>query len=301
VVINSMEVPGAFTKAGWAAMRENLAKADTFFGGERWVLGDYAAAKPDAARIEEELRNRYVADYIARWREFMNSSRVVRYAGLKDAAKKLNTLSGAQTPLMALFWVVAQNTSVDSPKVADTFDSVHKVVPPPATTVQYVWPTNQEYMAALAALQTAIGQVADAPPAAVPDPNRALPVRQSADAARNVVKKMGYTFKIDPEMHLEAVTTKLLEAPIDYADALTKGMGAGEINAKAGRFCKSLPRSRPNSRSIRQRRPRLQSRSLVRCSGRKRACSGPSTTSLCSHFCRNRARNMLRILQAAYS
>jgi len=240
VVINSMEVPGAFTKAGWAAMRENLAKADTFFGGERWVLGDYAAAKPDAARIEEELRNRYVADYIARWREFMNSSRVVRYAGLKDAAKKLNTLSGAQTPLMALFWVVAQNTSVDSPKVADTFDSVHKVVPPPATTVQYVWPTNQEYMAALAALQTAIGQVADAPPAAVPDPNRALPVRQSADAARNVVKKMGYTFKIDPEMHLEAVTTKLLEAPIDYADALTKGMGAGEINAKAGRFCQSF-------------------------------------------------------------
>ncbi len=240
VVINGVDVPGAFTKAGWAAMQENLARADKFFGGERWVLGDYAAAKPNAAGIEEELRNRYIADYIARWREFMNGSRVVRFSGLKDAAKKLNTLSGAQTPLMALFWVATQNTSVDSPKVADTFDSVHKVVPPPATTVQYVWPTNQEYMAALAALQTAIGQVADTPPAAVPDPNRALPVRQSADAARNIVKKMGYTFKIDPETHLEMVTTKLLEAPIEYADALTKGMGAGEINAKAGRFCKSF-------------------------------------------------------------
>lgn len=240
VVINGVDVPGAFTKAGWAAMQENLARADKFFGGERWVLGDYAAAKPNAAGIEEELRNRYIADYIARWREFMNGSRVVRFSGLKDAAKKLNTLSGAQTPLMALFWVATQNTSVDSPKIADTFDSVHKVVPPPATTVQYVWPTNQEYMAALAALQTAIGQVADTPPAAVPDPNRALPVRQSADAARNIVKKMGYTFKIDPETHLEMVTTKLLEAPIEYADALTKGMGAGEINAKAGRFCKSF-------------------------------------------------------------
>ncbi len=240
VVLNSLDVPGAFTKAGWSAMQENLAKADKFFGGERWVLGDYAAAKPDAARIEEELRNRYVADYIAKWRAFMNSSRVVRYSGLKDAAKKLNTLSGAQTPLMALFWVAAQNTSVDSPKIAEAFDSVLKVVPPPATTVQYVWPTNQEYMGSLASLQTAIGQVADTPPSATPDPNRALPVRQSADAARNVVKKMGYTFKIDPETHLETVTTRLLEAPIEYADALTKGMGAGEINAKAARFCRSF-------------------------------------------------------------
>jgi type VI secretion system protein ImpL len=236
VVINSVEVPGAFTKAGWTAMQENLAKADKFFGGERWVLGDYAAAKPEAARMEEELRNRYVIDYITKWREFMVNSRVVRFAGLQDAAKKLNTLSGAQTPLMALFWVATQNTAVNSPKVTEAFDSVQKVVPPPATTGQYVWPTNQEYMGSLASLQTTLSLVADTP-AATPDPNRALPVRQSADNARNIVKRMGYTFKIDPEAHLETVTTRLLEAPIEYVDALTKGMGAGEINAKARRFC----------------------------------------------------------------
>jgi type VI secretion system protein ImpL len=240
VVVNNVDVPGAFTKTGWAAMQENLAKADKFFGGERWVLGDYASAKPDAAKMEEELRNRYVTDYIAKWREFMNNSRVVRYAGLKDAVKKLNVLSGAQTPLMALFWIATQNTAVGSAKLNEAFDSVQKVVPPPATTVQYVWPTNQEYVGSLAALQTAIGQVADVPTTAAPDPTIALPVKQSADVARNIVKKMGYTFKIDPEAHMETVTTKLLEAPIDYADALTKGMGAGEINAKAGRFCRTF-------------------------------------------------------------
>jgi type VI protein secretion system component VasK len=112
---------------------------------------------------------------------------------------------------------------------------VQKVVPPPATTVQYVWPTNQEYMTSLAALETAISQVADA--SGPPDPNRAAPVRSSADAAGNVVKKMGYTFKIDPEAHLETTALKLLQAPIDYADALTKGIGAGEINAQARQFC----------------------------------------------------------------
>ena len=235
VVVNNRDVLGAFTKPGWAAMQENLKKADKFFGGERWVLGDYAAAKPNPAQLEQELQNRYTSDYIARWRDFLRNTVVVRYSNLSDAAKKLNVLSGAQTPLLTLFWVVTQNTSVDSPKVTEAFDAVQKVVPPPATTVQYVWPTNQEYMTSLAALQTAISQVADA--SGPPDPNRAAPVRSSADAAGNVVKKMGYTFKIDPEAHLEATTLKLLQAPIDYADALTKGIGAGEINAQARQFC----------------------------------------------------------------
>jgi type VI secretion system protein ImpL len=235
VVVNNRDVLGAFTKPGWAAMQENLRKADKFFGGERWVLGDYAAAKPDATQLAQELQTRYTSDYIARWREFLGNTVVVRYSNLKDAAKKLNVLSGAQTPLLALFWVATQNTAVDSPKVTEAFDAVQKVVPPPATTVQYVWPTNQEYMTSLAALQTAISQVADA--SGPPDPNRAAPVRSSADAAGNVVKKMGYTFKIDPEAHLETTTLKLLQAPIDYADALTKGIGAGEINAQARQFC----------------------------------------------------------------
>jgi type VI secretion system protein ImpL len=240
VVVNNSDIPGAFTKAGWTAMQENLARADKFFGGERWVLGDYAAAQPDSVKMQDELRTRYTTEYMEKWREFMRTSRVVRYSGLQDAVKKLNTLSGAQTPLMALFWVASQNTSTGSAKLAEAFDSVQKVVPPPATTVQYVWPTNQEYMSALASLQTAISQVADA--SGPPDPNRAQPVRQSADSARTIVKKMGYTFRIDPEAHMETITTKLLEAPIDYADALTKGMGAGEINAKAGRFCSGFAR-----------------------------------------------------------
>ncbi len=235
VVVNNRDVLGAFTKAGWVAMQENLKKADKFFGGERWVLGDYAAAKPDPVKMEQELRDRYVNDYIARWREFLKTTAVVRYASLNDAAKKLNTLSGAQTPLMALFWLATQNTAVDSPKVAEAFDAVHKVVTPPATVVQYVLPPNQEYMGSLASLQTAIGQVADM--SGPPDPNRAMPVRNAADTARNIVKKMGYTFKIDPEAHIEGVALRLLNAPIDSIDALTKGMGAGEVNGKARQFC----------------------------------------------------------------
>ncbi|MBN2244072.1 MAG: hypothetical protein JW793_15410, partial [Acidobacteria bacterium] len=241
VVINDTAIPGAFTKEGWAVMQENLAKADRFFGGERWVLGEYAASRPDAAQLEEELRARYIRDYAAKWVEFMNSTRVVRFTGLKDAAKKLNTLSGAQTPLMALFWLATQNTAVGSGKLTAIFDSVQKVVPPPATEVQYVWPANQEYIGSLASLQNAVSRVSEQPAApGAPDPNQGLPIKQSADAARTLVKKMAYEFKIDPEFHTETITARLLEAPIEYADALTRTMGAGEINAKARQFCRSF-------------------------------------------------------------
>jgi type VI secretion system protein ImpL len=235
VVVNNRDVVGAFTKAGWTAMQDNIRRSDKFFGGERWVLGDFAAAKPDTGKLEEDLRNRYTADYIARWREFLRNTAVVRYGSLKDAANKLDKLSNSQTPLLALFWVATQNTSVDSPKVTDAFDAVQKVVPPPATVVQYVWPQNNEYMGSLAGLQSAINQIADL--TGPPDPNRAMPVRSSADAARNVVKKMGYTFRIDPEAHVDTIVLRLLEAPIESVDALTKGMGAGEVNAKAKQFC----------------------------------------------------------------
>jgi type VI secretion system protein ImpL len=235
VVVNNRDIQGAFTKPGWAAMMENIKRADKFFGGERWVLGDYAAAKPDPLKLEEELRARFTADYIARWREFLQHTAVLRYSSLADAVTKLNALSSAQTPLMALFWVLTQNTAVDSAKVTEAFDAPHKVVPPPATVVQYVWPTNQEYMGSLANLQTTISQVAEI--SGPPDPGRAMPVRNAADTAKNIVKKMGYTFRIDPEAHLETTTLKLLNAPIDYIDALTRGMGAGEINAKAKQLC----------------------------------------------------------------
>ncbi|MBN2319175.1 MAG: hypothetical protein JXR49_08855 [Acidobacteria bacterium] len=241
VVINTTDITGAFTKEGWAIMQENLAKADQFFGGESWVLGKYSASKQNAAQLEEALRTRYLQDYAAKWIEFMSSTRVVRFTGLKDAAKKLNMLSGAQTPLMALFWVATQNTAVGSEKLTEIFDSVQKVVPPPATEVQYVWPTNQEYIGSLASLQSAVSQVSDTPAApGAPDPNQGLPIKQGADTARTLVKKMAYEFKIDPEFHMETITTRLLEAPIEYADALTRTMGAGEINAKARQFCRSF-------------------------------------------------------------
>ncbi len=42
VVVESHEVPGAFSKGGWAFMKDAIAHADRYFSGEQWVLGDQA-------------------------------------------------------------------------------------------------------------------------------------------------------------------------------------------------------------------------------------------------------------------
>jgi type VI secretion system protein ImpL len=45
VVVNNTDIPGAFTKAGWKTMQENLAKADQFLAANAgsWRLRDREA------------------------------------------------------------------------------------------------------------------------------------------------------------------------------------------------------------------------------------------------------------------
>jgi type VI secretion system protein ImpL len=114
VVIDTHEVSGAFSKGGWTFMKDALRHADKYFSGEQWVLGDQTAANFDRGKLEQQLRDRYVADFIAQWRAYIKAAAVVRYTGIPDASKKLTLLAGNQSPLLALFWLASQNTAVDS-------------------------------------------------------------------------------------------------------------------------------------------------------------------------------------------
>ena len=73
VVVDTHEVSGAFTKGGWGFMKDALRHADKYFTGEQWVLGDQATANFDRAKLEQQLRDRYVADFIAQWRAYTES------------------------------------------------------------------------------------------------------------------------------------------------------------------------------------------------------------------------------------
>ncbi|MCZ2075148.1 MAG: hypothetical protein LC130_09140 [Bryobacterales bacterium] len=234
VLVNNRDVSGAFTRGGWKFMQDALSKVDKFFGGEKWVLGDYASADIDRVKIEKDLRERYTNDYIARWREYLRNSTVLRYSNLKDAARKLNIHSSNQAPVLELLWLATQNTTVDSPRVSQAFDAVHKVVPPPATTPQFVLPPNANYVSALAGLQAAIEQAASQP---VPNPAAVQQALSNATTAKLASKQIAATFLVDQEGKVHAMVQKLMEDPITQAEGLLQGLGPAELNGKAKGFC----------------------------------------------------------------
>src|SRR5208283_6139462 len=161
-VSDSREVRGAFTKDGWNFMQEAFRKPDKLFGGEDWVLGKQSYAGLDSAHLAERLRGFYLRDFILEWRAFVKAGAVTRYASPSDAAAKLALISGGQSPLLALFCLVSQNTSVDVPDIRNAFQAPQSVVPGACQT-QYVGSMNQTYMGTLLKLQNSVAQAAAAP------------------------------------------------------------------------------------------------------------------------------------------
>jgi type VI secretion system protein ImpL len=233
-VVDTREVSGAFTKGGWDFMKDAIRHADRYFSGEQWVLGDQATAGLDISKLEQQLRDRYTADFIAQWRAYLKAASVVRYASIPDAARKLNLLSGNQSPLLALFWLASQNTAVDEPRIAAAFQPVQTVVPPSAVD-RYVAPPNQAYMAGLGALDTSLEQIAAQP--GPPNDDAAAQVLGNAGAARSASRQVAQTFLPDPEGKVDGAVQKLMEDPIAYVEALLRTLGPAELNGKGKALC----------------------------------------------------------------
>ena len=236
-VVNNREISGAFTKDGWVFMDEAVKNADRFFGGEQWVLGDQATAGIDSAKLEEQLRKRYEADFISQWREYLRATQVVRYGSLGDAGQKLNVLSGSQSPLLAVLWLASQNTAVGSETIKDSFLPVQLVVPPESKD-RYIGDSNSAYMNALVGLQAAVQQAADAS-GAVRDAAVGQ-VTQQASGAKISTRQVAQKFRIDPTGKVGPTVEKLMEDPILYAEALVRSLGPAELNAKGRSLCAQL-------------------------------------------------------------
>ncbi len=234
VVINNKEIPGGFTKGGFDFMQKAIPNADRYFAGEQWVLGDQGGGGIDRAQMEKQLRDRYSADYVAQWRAFLQATTVVRYANLKDAATKLTALSGNQSPLLAAFWVVSQNTAVASDPIKSAFQPVQAVVSPESKD-RYIGPSNTNYMNALVSLQASVEQASGG--TSGPNDPALGQITNLATSAKVLTRQMAQAFRIDPEGKVEVTTQKLLEDPILQVESLIRAMGPGELNAKGAAFC----------------------------------------------------------------
>lgn len=237
VVLESHIVPGAFSKAGWNFMKDAINHVDRYYNGEPWVLGQQATANFDMAKLQQDLKTRYDADFIGQWRDYLKGASVTRYTSLKDAAGKLMQNSGNQSPILELLFVCSSNTAVDDPTVANVFQPVQAVVPPNAVD-HFIAPQNQAYVNALLALQTAVEQIADQPGA--PDPNAAGQSITAAAQAKMATRQMAQTFRVDANTHSETMVEALLEAPITAVEGMLRTLGPAELNGKGKDLCTQM-------------------------------------------------------------
>jgi type VI secretion system protein ImpL len=143
-------------------MQAAIKRAPDYYNREPWVLGDAGKDEGGAADLSVKLSDKYTAEYLRHWQEFLDGASVLRYAGWQDASTKLRRLSGAESPLLSLFCIAAENTSVDSAAIAAAFKPVHGLTPPGACATSPIGPSNSEYMGSLLALQVEVERLAEA-------------------------------------------------------------------------------------------------------------------------------------------
>jgi type VI secretion system protein ImpL len=234
VVINHVDVAGAFTKGGWTFMQDAIKHPERFFSGEEWVLGPQVSANlPDPSTLSQTLRARYQDDFVKQWRTYLGSTAVVRYRGLPDAAQKLTKLSGNPSALLQALCVASTNTAVDSPDVAQIFQPAQFVTPPPCQE-QLINSANKPYMDGLVALQSCLEQVGTAPPAGKDQAKQQC--SQVAGNAKVSTRQVAQGFKIDQQQRIDAVVQRIMLDPITTVEGALMPSGP----AGAGSVCVAL-------------------------------------------------------------
>jgi len=236
VVYSGHKVRGAFTRGGFAFMKDAILNPSAYASGEEWVLGKTTALELDQSTLQQKLTDRYDQDFINEWRTVLQTSSVAAYGGLKDAESKLGKLTSPTSPLLELFWFISHNTDVGVPAVTDPFSPVRAVEPPgPPDKLpdQYVLPNNKDYVLALSKLQSDVGALAQNKT----DPVLVKQVSDSAAAAKDAVTKILVGAPIDQKYHDESLVDKLLRQPILDVEALLAGGESADLNGAGKSLC----------------------------------------------------------------
>jgi type VI secretion system protein ImpL len=229
-VVNTYRVEPPFTKAGYAAFEKLLANPDKYFKGEEWVLGPTSAENLDKGKLVGGVRNRYQADFVKTWREYLAATHVRSYSGLPDAVSKLDQLSGPQSPLLQALCVAGENTAIPSKEISEViFQPVQAVTPAGCSQAQQT--SAKPYMDRLVALYGALKTIDPS------KPDSSVPAKAAVTEAEGMVKTIALGFRgpIDDQQGPLKTVVRLLKEPI-WAPTIVDNTP----NMIAGMTCQSI-------------------------------------------------------------
>lgn len=224
-VIDSYEVPFAFSRDGWGQVQKSIRDASQFLSKDPWVLGEQRGSSAGNSReLEAGLRTKYQSDFATKWNEFLNAAAINRYANLQDAANKLNAFTAPQPPLLVLFCMISSNTAITAaPELATQFKSFQQFVDPTQCKSLPAQPPTVQYASAMNGLKAAVDSAV-----ASKSPDATIDGSSAKIAARTSAQTVG----------LPARAEKLMQDPIIQAEALAKGLGPQALNGSGSDFCK---------------------------------------------------------------
>jgi type VI protein secretion system component VasK len=227
VIRDTVVVAGAFTRDGWKFMHTELGRIAKYTMSEQWVTGEAKRLSPvEQDSLVTFVRQRYVADFAAKWRHYLRSATVLGAGTLQTEGKRIQTLAGPASPLLRLLAAASLHTSVDTAVLGNRFHAVRAVVPA-ATGDVLIQESNKPYMAALSELGNAAAAAADA--------KAAEEVGAAAKKLTDAASQLSQTFRPDPDGDVDGVVKALLEAPARTVGGLARGVTA--VDRDAQDFC----------------------------------------------------------------
>jgi type VI secretion system protein ImpL len=235
-VVNTLEVPGAFTQGGWQFVLQGLASVSSFFQRESYVVGGDYFSGIDPEAMAETLRIRYQQEYVQAWVNFLSAASIPN-PGLRGAERSLSELASPTSPLFRLLAIASEHTMVDSALVGPAFQPLH-VVSPPEVTDRLFGEAALPYLSELGNLASAMGQLATNPGSGGAQGDAG----SAAQAAAGEIDALRLSFNTAPDeaQQVGSSIEGLMRAPIRYSRTAIGRSGVAAMDDRGQEFCRSV-------------------------------------------------------------
>jgi type VI secretion system protein ImpL len=233
------DIPGAFSAEGHRFVQDQLSRPEGLLQAEEWVLGEVSPPNPEM--VARQIDSLYSREYPQQWEDLLARTTVTSFRNLADATRKLEQLTGEDSPLALLLWVMSNNVFEGPETARARFAPLNAFLMwDSAGFGGYTEPAGQ-YFHSLDGLRYALEEMEKVQGPAQQEKGTAIlagEVVQALNAVDQIRRSMG----MDPQgRYVSGRLENLLRQPIDQADGLINGLIRGveprELNRWGDDFC----------------------------------------------------------------